>query len=212
MSDGLFRTQWRVICPPSADPQIVDEQFSALAAKYAEPHRHYHTGAHIAACLRHFDAVRGYLSDPLAVERAIFFHDAVYDTHRTDNEAVSAECAADALKMLGVAADEIAAVRRLILVTTHPSVPQTTDEQFMVDIDLAILGSSPAEFMAYERAIRLEYAWVADDIFHHKRGNLLRAFLRQPKIFRTDYFRGKFEGQARENISSALEGYPPFSA
>lgn len=182
-----------------------------LAAKYAEPHRHYHTAAHIAACLRHFDAVRHRLSGPLAVERAIFFHDVIYFPRRTDNEAASADFAASALKTLGVPAEEIAAVCRLILVTAHPSTPQTTDEQFLVDIDLAILGSSPAEFAAYERAIRREYAWVAGDIFRQKRGKLLRAFLQQTSIFRTNYFHEKYEAQARENISSALEGYPPVS-
>ncbi len=204
MPEKLSRRRWRAICPSSAAPKIVDEQYAALAAKYTEPHRHYHTAAHIAACLRHFDTVRNYLSDPLAVERAIWFHDAVYDTHRIDNESASAEFAAAALASLGVPPDGIAAVRRLILVTAHPSVPQTTDEQFMVDIDLAILGSSPAEFAAYERQIRQEYKWVPQIIFRRKRKKLLQSFLQQPSIYHTDYFREKFESAARENLSRAV--------
>src|ERR1700682_6124326 len=64
-----------------------------LAQTYQAPDRHYHDLRHIEALLRlardHAEA----LSDRDAVEAAIWFHDAIYDTRRNDNEARSAEVA-----------------------------------------------------------------------------------------------------------------------
>ncbi len=65
-----------------APPGLPEQLLSA----YAEPHRHYHTQHHIAACLEALDAHRHCAERPEEVELAIWFHDAVYDTRRTDNE------------------------------------------------------------------------------------------------------------------------------
>jgi len=50
-----------------------------LRNRYAEPQRRYHTWAHIEALLGWFALRRDHLHDPVAVELAILFHDAVYD-------------------------------------------------------------------------------------------------------------------------------------
>src|SRR5262245_66185655 len=55
--------------------------FEALAERYAEPHRYYHTSRHIAECLAEVDHVRHLARDPVAVELALWFHDAIYETH-----------------------------------------------------------------------------------------------------------------------------------
>ena len=65
-----------------------------LVRAYTAPDRHYHDLAHIEAMLASARAYHGALSDPAAVAAAIWFHDAVYDTRRHDNEAKSAELAA----------------------------------------------------------------------------------------------------------------------
>src|SRR5262249_8094638 len=61
-----------------------------LERTYQAPDRHYHD-------LRHIEALRGLarqhraaLNDHEAVEAAIWFHDAVYDPRRSDNEEQSA--------------------------------------------------------------------------------------------------------------------------
>src|SRR5258707_14163475 len=61
-----------------------------LASRYSEPHRAYHTLRHIEHCLDEFEAVRQEARDPVAVEMALWYHDAVYDTRRRDNEELSA--------------------------------------------------------------------------------------------------------------------------
>ena len=66
-----------------------------LAAAYAEPHRAYHTAAHIAEVLRWYDWVADEAGwhEPAAVYLAAVFHDAVYDPLAKDNEARSAALA-----------------------------------------------------------------------------------------------------------------------
>src|SRR5438128_12245744 len=61
-----------------------------LSKRYTERHRAYHTLRHIEQCLVEFDEVRREAVDPIAVELALWYHDAVYDPHARDNEERSA--------------------------------------------------------------------------------------------------------------------------
>src|SRR5436190_19460000 len=76
---------------------ISDTIRAELVRAYAAPDRHYHNLAHIEALLglarRHADA----LADAGAIEAAIWFHDAVYDTRRDDNEERSPALATERL-------------------------------------------------------------------------------------------------------------------
>ena len=61
-----------------------------------------------AECLALLDAHRAAAERPAEVALALWFHDAIYDVHRHDNEAQSADWARDALTAAGVP-DEAAA-------------------------------------------------------------------------------------------------------
>lgn len=161
-----------------------------LKARYAEPHRKYHTLEHIEHCLREFDPRQA--REPEAVEAAIWFHDAVYDTRRHDNEEKSAELLLSLLPEAKRAAE-------LVLVTKHHRA-STPDETLLVDIDLAILGQPAERFDRYEREIREEYAWVPEAIFREKRGQILQGFLDRPFIYGTEFFRATYEAAARANL------------
>ena len=80
----------------------------------------------------------------------------------------------------------------------------TPDEALLVDVDLAIRGRPEARFDLYERQIREEYAWVPEDVFRQKRGEILRGFLGRPSIYQTEAFRAKYEAQARRNLARSL--------
>jgi predicted metal-dependent HD superfamily phosphohydrolase len=84
------------------DPALTlpDELLAKLRARYAEPHRHYHALGHVEALLRWLDSYRALAAKPALIEAAIWFHDAVYDTRRHDNEARSAHWARDELTAL----------------------------------------------------------------------------------------------------------------
>jgi len=64
--------------------------YQDLVARYREPHRRYHTLQHLEECFARFDELRALAEHPRDVELAIWFHDAIYDTRRSDNEARSA--------------------------------------------------------------------------------------------------------------------------
>src|SRR5215813_11102158 len=129
-----------------------------LVRAYTAPDRHYHNLAHIEAMLDLMRWHRGALSDPTSVEAAIWFHDAVYDTRRHDNEEKSAELAAERLAGL-LSPDRIGRITSMILATAGHVVPRGLDDAarrdcaLFLDMDLAILGSTPDEFAVYEEAV-----------------------------------------------------------
>ena len=193
------------------DQPLIDEQLKLeLSALYRAEDRHYHNLRHIEAMLALAGDYRASLHDPEAVEAAIWFHDAVYDSKAKDNEAQSAALAE---KNLAGRADTERLIRigAMILATsTHqlPSFDDPTalrDASLFLDMDLSILGAAPAAFDAHERAVRLEYAWVEEPMWRAGRGAVLKSFLARDHIFHTDEFRQRFEPQARSNIERSIK-------
>lgn len=175
-----------------------------LLARYAEPHRGYHTRQHLDECLALFGEFAHLAERPAEVEIALWFHDAIYDVHRHDNEALSADWARTALLGAGASTDTGERVAALVLATRHSVAPQTADEQLLVDVDLAILGAAPARFAEYEAQIRREYAHVPPAVFSEKRAAILAGFVARPALYGTPALRERFEAPARANLQAAL--------
>src|SRR5438128_125494 len=72
-----------------------------LSKRYAETHRAYHTIEHIVHCLDELEEARSLAADPVAVEMALWYHDAVYDPRSTNNEARSADMALHVATAIG---------------------------------------------------------------------------------------------------------------
>lgn len=187
-----------------SDPGL-DALFAELERRYREPQRHYHTLQHLEECFAMLDAARPDMDDAAAVELALWFHDAVYDAHRHDNEERSAALATARLTQAGMPPARVAGVADLILATRHHAPAAGTDAAILVDVDLAILGAAPARFDAYERQIRAEYAHVPDDVFVPARRRILEHFLQRPVLFATPALRMRHERQARINLAAALQ-------
>lgn len=173
-----------------------------LEAAYAEPHRRYHTRAHIEACLGELAALDGVsASDRRVLEYAIWWHDAVYDPHRSDNEARSADLARKDLKQLGASPDEIDEVVRLILLTQgHEVAPGDGIGARLVSIDLSVLGAAEDVYDAYAQGVREEYAFVPDEAFRAGRAAILERFLDSPALYPDPGFRTRLEARARANL------------
>ncbi|MGA0599590.1 phosphohydrolase [Caulobacter sp. KR2-114] len=177
-----------------------------LRARYAEPHRRYHTATHIDDCLARLAEI----ADPgEAAQRvltwAIWWHDAIYDPTRADNEAASAELARRDLPDLGASPAEVDEVARLILLTAGHSVAAGDRlGALMVSIDLSILGAAPAIYDAYAAAVRAEYAHVPAPAFRAGRSAVLQRFLAAPAIFAYPGFAARFEAAARANLAREL--------
>ena len=178
---------------PSADV------FADLAARYAEPHRRYHTLDHIADCLAELDR-SGPIETGRAIELALWWHDAIYDPMAADNEARSAKLADRDLAALGVEPPLRAEIGRLILLTAgHTAPPGDATGARLVSIDLAILGRPPAVYDRYAQAIRQEYVQVPDALYRPGRARILSRFLDGP-IYADPAFAALYEDQARANL------------
>lgn len=178
------------------------EAFSQLVTAYAEPHRVYHTAEHIADCLNQLDQAP--LEPPVAVEAAIWLHDAVYESHRDDNEAQSAALAERILGASGVSEAVTHEVRRLVLLTRHVDPPSDPSGGLICDVDLSILGRPPSQFEEFERRIRAEYAWVPETQYRQARSRILSGFLARPILYQTPHFRNRYEAPARRNLRNAI--------
>jgi predicted metal-dependent HD superfamily phosphohydrolase len=174
-----------------------------VLARYAEPHRAYHTGEHIARILTLLDGVRGRLRRPDEAELAVWLHDLVYDPRATDNEARSADLAAAWLAEGGADATRGERVRTLIMATRHAAPPTEHDARYVVDVDLSILGAPPTEFDRYELQVREEYRFLSDSEWRTGRARVLRRFLDQPRIFLTPEL-AAFEAPARANLARSI--------
>lgn len=199
-----MQQQWRALCQHIAPLLPVEETFSQILQAYAEPHRFYHTLQHIGNCLREYYAIQEYFYHPNEVAWALWLHDAVYDTHAHNNEEQSALLSARILHQGGASATVVNRTTKLILATRHHTAPLEYDTHYVVDIDLAILGTAPQVFAVYEENIRREYAWVPEQLYREKRREILAAFLQREHIYYTPYFRDRLEHQARKNIQLSL--------
>jgi predicted metal-dependent HD superfamily phosphohydrolase len=179
-----------------------------LIFAYGAPDRHYHNLDHIDALLglmrKHLDD----LADPAAVEAAIWFHDAVYDTHRHDNEQRSSLLAVARLAD-AASVEQIVRVTIMIDATADHVVPdfaqgaEASDCALFLDMDLAILGSTPKKFAAYEAAVRREYSWVRDAKWRAGRRKVLEKFLARESIYASPQFRATHEARARKTLPRA---------
>jgi predicted metal-dependent HD superfamily phosphohydrolase len=180
-----------------------------LVRAYAAPDRHYHGLAHIEALLGLAQQHAAAIADRDAVEAAIWFHDAIYDTRRKDSEERSAQLAQARLAG-SVAPERIDRIAAMIRATAGHAVPDFADAgaaqdcALFLDMDLAILGSAPAEFAAYEAAVRREYDWVSEPQWIAGRRAVLAGFLARPAIYATPQFRATREAAARRNLADAL--------
>ena len=189
---------------------LIDEATKLfLRPLYAAADRHYHGLSHIKALLGLAAEHRAMLADPEAVEAAIWFHDAIYDSRAADNEARSAALARERLS----GRTDPARVKRIAAMieatATHalPDLPEQyrADAALFLDMDLSILGAPPEAFDAYEAAVRQEYAWVPEPAWRQGRAAVLRRFLQREAIFHTETFRLRFEAPARGNIARSLK-------
>ena len=201
VTGASWRRLWTELGAQSIDGGL----FNQLVAAYSERHRHYHTLQHLRECLAHCEAAASLALHPAEVELALWFHDAVYDPHRDDNEECSAEWAWRSILAAGCAEAVAQRVQASVLATkSHAAGGRDADVQLVLDIDLAILGAAPARFADYGRQVRAEYAHVADADWRAGRTRIHADFLARPRIYSTVAFHDALEHRARENIAQAM--------
>jgi predicted metal-dependent HD superfamily phosphohydrolase len=181
------------------------DTFSRLQSAYAQKHRAYHTSRHIDECLALFDEMKHLAERAAEVEYALWFHDAIYEPMSKSNEERSAKWAAEFGEHVGMTSEAVARVRAHIMATRHVALPADDDSKLVVDIDLAILGATPARYDEFERDVRREYRWVPGFMYRSKRAAILQSFLDRPRIYHAEAAFGRFESKARKNMLGAIQ-------
>ncbi|GAB2887335.1 HD domain-containing protein [Nocardioides pacificus] len=178
----------------------------ALLASYSDPARGYHDLRHLTEVLDRVEelAEAGELFDLPVVLLAAWFHDAVYDA-RPGPEERSARWATESLSALGLPADLVDEVARLVRVTErHRPEPNDAAACALTDADLAILAAPAERYAEYAADVRREYAAVPDDDFRAGRAAVLADLLAKPTLFHTAYARERWEQPARDNVSREI--------
>jgi predicted metal-dependent HD superfamily phosphohydrolase len=200
----LDEVRWQELIGRCGGHADASDAYPRLLAAYQQPDRFYHNAAHIEDCLNWLDLSKSEAERPDEIELALWFHDAVYDSHASDNEERSAAWAVTDLETVGIDVAVRTRVSDLILATKHKQPPISRDAELIVDIDLSILGRDWEAFSAYDRAIAEEYGWVPRDQYRAGRTAVLEGFLSRRTIFQTEFFRVRFEEQAKQNITAAI--------
>ncbi len=203
---NLLKTRWLGLCLNlSSDAETKKSVFNSLVTLHSEPHRAYHNLKHVYNLLGWAENYRENIRDFQTVGFAVWFHDAIYDASRSDNERQSANLAAARLKHLRAPEAQIETVREMILATkTHDATDLDSDGKLFLDLDLSILGADALAYQAYSRAIRREYDFIAEPLYQNGRKQMLQSFLNREFIYLTAVCQEKFELQARENIKREI--------
>jgi len=211
-----MKERWFAFCKilsPEAETIAILGTYAGLEMHYrTDPFRFYHTFfEHIEPCLNELEAVRHLCYDPTVVEMALWCHDVFYDVKRHDNEHMSAILASYFMGRLGKEPDFVVHVVNCILATAHKKLPTDHDAQFVVDIDLSYLGASWDVFQKNTENIRREYREglsLTKQEWRNGRMKFVEGMLdtkKRPCIYCTDFFRNKYEAQARANLERSLE-------
>jgi predicted metal-dependent HD superfamily phosphohydrolase len=203
----FVEARWQALCATLGVDAAA--RFTEVARAYAEPQRAYHTAQHIEECLTIFDTVACMLHDAPLVELCIWLHDLVYEPKRSDNEARSADIACEWFAAL--APDRLQRLRDYILATKrHEPSPNDMDLQALLDIDLAILASSPERFREYGKQVRFEYAFVPWSDYVVKRREFLKTIAQRTPLFHHPALAPQLEPLARRNLAADDEARDPF--
>ena len=180
------------------------DSWAQLLHRWSEPHRRYHGIRHLSAVLLFIDEFANHAEDPDAVRLAAWYHDAIYDPRASDNEERSAALAESELAALGVSAERVAEVARLVRLTAgHDPADSDRNGELLNDADLLVLASPPEAYVVYVNAVREEYAHVPDDDFRAGRAAVLESLLAVPQLFRLPAL-AQLEAAARRNLSAEL--------
>lgn len=178
----------------------------ALLACWVEPHRRYHDLEHLRGVLAAVDELGDLAVDVDAVRLAAWYHDSVY-AGLPDDEERSAQKAEQDLAALGLAADLVAEVARLVRMTvSHDPAPGDSNAEVLSDADLAVLAVEPDEYRRNSNNVRAEYGHIGERDFRAGRARVIESLLAAPRLYRTAVARQRWEQAARSNLRTELAG------
>ncbi|MEQ1706844.1 MAG: hypothetical protein ABL864_00755 [Terricaulis sp.] len=176
-----------------------DDLGEALISAWRAPQRKYHDQGHLTWLLDEADGRAPASKEPRFVGFAIWFHDAIYEPGRSDNEARSAGWARAALADDPILANRVAQV--IEMTKNHWEGQALGDAALFLDMDIAILGAARNIYRDYARGVRQEFAQFPDAVYGTGRCTFLDSACARARLFRTDYYESLLASQARANMS-----------
>lgn len=188
----------------SDNNELATNLWLEIFTRYSEPKRRYHTITHLENIIRDLNEVKSKIEDWDTTLFAVYYHDIIYKASGSTNEADSAKLAMEKLSEINYPPEKIAKCSNMILATKSHEQSGDNDTNYLIDADLAVLGSSPYDYQKYSEQIREEYSIYPDFMYNNGRKKALQHFLGMERIFKTEDFAKKYEKQARLNIENEL--------
>ncbi|WP_318849275.1 hypothetical protein [Chryseobacterium sp. JV558] len=183
---------------------MINILWKEIETKYSEKGRHYHNLLHLENMFSELEAVKSNISDFTAISFSVFYHDVIYDATSKINEEKSAAKAEKRLAELHLDKNTISIISEQILATKSHQKSGHEDTNYLLDADLSVLGKDFKTYLEYTQNIRKEYSIYPDFLYKPGRKKVLKHFLELESIFKTEYFKKKYEVQAKENIAAEL--------
>lgn len=194
----------QLCCSFTKDQQLIYDLWKEIETRYSEKGRYYHNLFHLENIFHELEAVKVNISDFTVVSFSVFYHDVIYDATSKSNEEKSSVKAEKRLAELHINNDKITIISEQILATKSHQKSDYEDTNYLLDADLSVLGKDFKTYMEYTQNIRKEYSIYPDFLYKPGRKKVLKHFLKLESIFKTDYFKDKYEMQAKENIATEL--------
>lgn len=182
--------------------------FSEISDKYSNENRQYHNLEHISEMIDFIESCKDKIHNIDNVLFAVWFHDYVYNPHKTNNEELSAEAAKKFLKEINYNRDNYKTVYKMILRTANHSEfkdKDTSDLQIFLDSDIFILASDENKYSDYAAKIRKEYSYICETRYNQGRIKVLEKFMKCSKIFHFPEHQVKYDNIARQNIKNEIK-------
>ncbi|MBK1895586.1 HD domain-containing protein [Chryseobacterium paridis] len=187
------------------DQDLIDVLWQEIETSYSHKGRYYHNLEHLSNIFSELELVETHISNFSNISFSVFYHDIIYDASSKMNEEKSAGIATIRLQKLNMEQKSIDEVFEQILATKSHQGSADNDTNYLLDADLSILGKDTETYMDYTKKIRKEYGIYPDLLYKPGRKKVLKYFLELEHIFKSDYFKNKYENQARVNIKYELE-------
>lgn len=125
------------------DTALREEAWQGIMRNYQSIFRRYHNLDHISDMLTNLQGIAVFIHHPMDTELAVIYHDVVYDPVMSDNEEQSADRARADLSSFGFPVDRLDRIAACILATKDHRHTKSQDVNYLLDLDLSILGASP---------------------------------------------------------------------
>lgn len=201
----------------SSTPKHIDEIYKRVLDLYSKPtgslldqKRYYHNINHIENCFFYLDEFykrmnNFSLADKSELYISLMYHDCIYVAGSNDNERLSAWVALTSLSILPIKGRRLGNIYDQIRSTTHSLEKSLSFEcDIICDIDLSSLGLPYDFFVKNSENIRKEFMHVDELSFINGRLNFINQILQRKSIYKTEYFKDRFEQMARSNLERHL--------